>query len=503
MDDFEEEEELELAVAERGLTWSRLSRESAKAILLNAVTPLACLVETAVLGSIEDGYRLLSLYTIVTASTQFSSVVFNFLSDGVCAKVSSSVGKGDASLVRKHVRYSFLFATLGGVTCSILLMACFEVVMLAAGLTSDSDRRLAKPFYFVKALTVPLIQLSLATTGVLSGYGRLGLACCINLVRAALSIAGTCVALILMKGGLLELGLSGVLAYVAATVLGAACVLSQRPPGPAFAAFTLLGKSAEGGSGSALQSPLLANGSGQSDAVGPSESHFWDFVSDGAAMLVRSLALQATFFASALIAGRLPGSGEALAAHGVVLQLWMLTSYIADGFANVGTLVGGKYFGSWGAIDRARFAQMAERLCFMGILTGFVFCVAMLLFEDDIISIFTIASAGPSKDSPSQAKVRARLHEVWNLLCLMQPINSTVFVYDGIIYAAQRFVYVRNLMVSGLLLAFAPVLLFANFHGGLKTNRGLVWIWGAKSAMNAWRLVGLVTEIHCRVLAEQ
>jgi Na+-driven multidrug efflux pump len=223
------------------------------------------------------------------------------------------------------------------------------------------------------------------------------------------------------------------------------------------------------------------------------DSHFWAFFYDGANMLLRSISLQASFFIASILASRLPDSTEALAAHGIIVQCWMLTSYLVDGFANVGTMLGGKFFGSWTPLDKHRFHRMTERLIFCGGFIGAIFAITMLLLEEQIIHVFTL------KDSASRVTVISYLHKAWPVLCVMQPVNSLVFVYDGLIYAVQRFKYVRNLMVSGLLFAYAHVLAITYVLGYLETGNGLVCIWLAKSAMNLWRLGGLAVQIHLKL----
>ncbi len=49
---------------------------------------------------------------------------------------------------------------------------------------------------------------------------------------------------------------------------------------------------------------------------------------------------QATFFLALSVAGRL--GTAALAAHQVVAQLWLLTSYVVDGFAVAATVLGSR-----------------------------------------------------------------------------------------------------------------------------------------------------------------
>ena len=101
--------------------WGTLAVQSGKAITLNVANPLALLVQTAVLGAVD--YTDLSAYTLVSAATTLASVVFNFLTDGVTAKVSRSVGAKDWAGAALYAFYSYLFAlVLGGACCGVILL---------------------------------------------------------------------------------------------------------------------------------------------------------------------------------------------------------------------------------------------------------------------------------------------------------------------------------------------------------------------------------------------
>lgn len=52
------------------------------------------------------------------------------------------------------------------------------------------------------------------------------------------------------------------------------------------------------------------------------------------------ICVQATFFIALAVASRL--GTAALAAHQIVAQLWLLTSYVTDGFAVAGTVLGSR-----------------------------------------------------------------------------------------------------------------------------------------------------------------
>ena len=56
---------------------------------------------------------------------------------------------------------------------------------------------------------------------------------------------------------------------------------------------------------------------------------------------------------------------------------------------------------------------------------------------------------------------------------------------------------VARLMVAGLFVVFLPLLALFQAKGFFThRDKGLLCIWGAKAAMNAWRLVGLARAVH-------
>ena len=243
-----------------------------------------------------------------------------------------------------------------------------------------------------------------------------------------------------------------------------------------------------------------------------------DYAQASGNMVVRSLLLSASVWSLTLTAGRL-GSAT-LGAHQLVLQLWMLTSLVCDGFADAGTMLGSKMIG---AGHQGAFARLCRRLIAYGLCTGLACGLAMYFFQHDIVGLYfgvegeggggrnstgngshgSNGSNGSNSNNSTagaaaaaeRAEARAALNAVWPLLCSMQVLNAAVFVYDGLIYATHSFAYVRNLMLIGTLAIFAPSLA-CMFHYG----HTLLWLWVAKSLLNAWRCGAAVLLIHCRVL---
>jgi Na+-driven multidrug efflux pump len=107
------------------------------------------------------------------------------------------------------------------------------------------------------------------------------------------------------------------------------------------------------------------------------------------------------------------------------MQLWLITVYVVDGFANAGTIVGSDLAGR---MESSRGPQalfilfelrkMTRRLLLMGNGVGVLVAVIYFFGEERIISAFTYDEG-----------TKAQLRMVWPLLTLVQPLNATVSVF--------------------------------------------------------------------------
>jgi Na+-driven multidrug efflux pump len=255
-------------------------------------------------------------------------------------------------------------------------------------------------------------------------------------------------------------------------------------------------------------------------------------------MMIRSFCLTASLYAMAVCAGRVgPAS---LAAHQIILSLWSLSSYICDGFADVGTMLGAADVGA----DRS-IATLSRRLLLMGVATGALCALLMWLLEDQIaagmylpptylceargpilsclhevaatvqLSVVTsvcpspvhwlmlctyLCSARTAVAFTHETSVHEQLSIIWPILVLMQPSNAAVFVYDGLMLALQAWSYIRNLMLTATVLLFAPAL--ALCFGGVvfphTLKHTLLAVWVAKCFLNLGRCVGSAWRVSWR-----
>ena len=458
-----------------------LLRVSLSAAVMNAVVPLALAAQIALLGRRDTGMQ--ASFCLVVTTTQLGTSVFNFLVDGVTAKVGKSVGAARWTEAAGRVRAAFAAALVCGCVASGVLFA-LRTLLFRLYRAAPIVARHAKLYFTFRAAAVPAQCVASAATGCLGGYRRVHAATALSVARAAAEASAVAAAVLAADGTsglpddrrMLLVGVAHVACVALHATLGVALVLLLVPVG----AETTL--------------PVLSSEHALSSADDDG------FVLDGASMFVRSFLLQGTFFAAMIVASReLDAYG--LAAHNVVCQLWMLSSYLVDGLATAGTVLGARLAGEAAAAAAAgrdpktialpSLRSISSRLLLIGGVVGCAFGCALFALKGPIAAAFT-------RDPKVIAALAAP--EVWLKLCLAQPLNALVFVYDGLVYAFQDFAYVRELMEVGVGYAFLPSL--AWIAAGRRGGATLGAVWTCKVGLNAWRAVGLAARVHLWLLSD-
>jgi putative MATE family efflux protein len=189
----------------------------------------------------------------------------------------------------------------------------------------------------------------------------------------------------------------------------------------------------------------------------------------GAALVIRTLALQAVLIAATAIAAQ--QGDAAIAAHQVAFRIWSLLAFALDAIAIAGQAITGKYLGA-GDVDGARAAT--TRMIRWGVGCGAVFGVATLAARPLLPGLF--AAAPP---------VAHLLLVVLLVVAAGQPIAGVVFVLDGVLIGAGD----QNYLALAGLAATAVFAVAAAFVVG--SGAGLLGLWLAISAWLAARFITL------------
>ncbi|CAL5227558.1 g10550 [Coccomyxa viridis] len=477
-------------MASEDVSFQCILRVAAPALLLNVAAPLVVTIQTALLGH-YGGSASQAAFAAVGTTANATCLLFNFLVDGISAKVGHSAGAGKLDVLRQKVRLAILCALAAGAIAFVALAALQYPVSTFFALTTEV-REEASAYWWLRAALAPLTLLNMALSGILQGYKKVGISAALNTGQSILEICGSIIVLVLVKDSALKrltsLGLVSLAAAALSAIVGGTAVLMTSPK--------------ELGKPEGLRSPLLDTGAqptaglmeaehaglaqsaaaheAQADADPSDKDHMWDFIKDGLNMLIRSATLQATFFLALSVAGQL--GTASLAAHQVVAQLWLLPSYVVDAFAVAGTVLGSRLVAAIELPHSLRkFRLLTMRLLGMGLFVGIACGLGIWAAQDRIIHLFT-------SDAEAIAVLKNKL---WAILCLAQPINSGIFVYDGLLYATSSFAWARTVMLTGFVFTFAPVLAITEWQ-----VHALWSIWAAKGLMNVWRFAGALLRIH-------
>lgn len=136
-----------------------------------------------------------------------------------------------------------------------------------------------------------------------------------------------------------------------------------------------------------------------------------------------------------------------LAANTILLQMWMIVSYGIDGFAYAAESLIGKYRGA----RQQKRLKLAVKYCFMwGLGIGFAGSIIYGLFEQPILGLFT--------DQQEVIKMAASVF-VWTIAG--PAVSSFCYIWDGIFIGATETAPMRNSMLIATFLVFLPVYFLA------------------------------------------
>src|SRR6185437_9916979 len=189
----------------------------------------------------------------------------------------------------------------------------------------------------------------------------------------------------------------------------------------------------------------------------------------GAALVIRTLALQAVLIAATAIASR--ESNAAIAAHQVAFRLWNLLALALDAIAIAAQAITGKYLGA-GDVAGARAAT--KLMIRWGAGCGAAFCLLVLAARPWLPALF---SAAPP--------VTHLLLVVLLVVAIGQPVAGVVFVLDGVLIGAgdQNYLAVAGLLATAVFGLAAAI--------DVLSGAGLFGLWLAISAWIAARFVTL------------
>jgi putative MATE family efflux protein len=417
-----------------------IARLAGPALPVLAAEPLYLLVDTAVVGRLGA----VPLAGLAIAAVLFAQVTgqLNFLSYGTTARAARLHGAGRrAAAVGEGVQATWLALAVGLLVLGVGQLVAGPVARLLGD--GGAVAAAAESWLRVALFGAPLVLVTLAGNGWMRGVQDTARPLRYVLAGNALS-AVLCAPLVHGLGAFTGLGLVG----------SAAANLVGQTVG---AGLFLL----------ALHRERAVAPAGEPVSLRPVPALLRAQLSMGRDLLVRSLAFQACFLSAAAVAARF--GAATVAAHQVVLQLWFFMALVLDAVAIAGQVIVGRTLGA-GEADDAYDA--AVRMLGWSCAVGAAFAVVMLALTNLVPHVFT-----------SDERVIDRLHAIWPIFALMQPLNGLVFALDGILIGAGDTRFLKWSMLFASVAVFVPIALLA-----LELDWGIVGVWLGLLALIVARL---------------
>jgi len=382
------------------------------AIVTNITVPLLGLVDTAIVGHMGAATYI---GAVSVGSMIFNLVywVFGFLRMGTSGMTAQAYGRKDLAEAARLLGRSVLVALTVALAVVVLQWPLCEVMMWFIGPTADV-RPLAATYFRIVVWGAPASLGLFALTGWMIGMQNTRLPMVVSIVQNVVNIMASLV-LVYVLGMKVEGVAIGTVVAQYAGLLTAAGLLwrSYR---------TVLGKW------------RMENGEWR---IGRGGRLLWvtrglgPFFRVNRDIFLRTLFLVAVnlYFTSA---GARQGA-TILAVNTLLMQLYLLFSYIMDGFAFAGEALGGRY---WGAADKVMLRSVVRRLFGWGAAMTLLFTAVYVLGGMPFLRLLT--------DEPSV--VEASRSYVW-WAYLIPVAGVAAFVWDGI--------FIGTTLTRGMLLSSA------------------------------------------------
>ena len=380
------------------------------AIVTNITVPLLGLVDTAIVGHMGDATYI---GAIAVGSMVFNLVywVFGFLRMGTSGLTAQARGRHDLQEMRSMLVRSQTVALTIALLILLLQWPLRELMLWLIGPTDDV-RPLAITYYNIVVWGAPAMLGLYGLSGWFIGMQNTRLPMVISIMQNVVNIVAS---LLLVYG--LDMKVEGVaLGTIVAQYAGL------------LTALVMLGKYYRRWiTGTVLM--IQFSWKMVSRRTVPMISSMLPFLRVNSDIFLRTLCLVAVnlYFTSA---GARQGA-TILAVNALLLQLYLLFSYIMDGFAYAGEALGGRF---WGARDHKAFREVVGRLFVWGAGMTVLFTLLYVVGGMPFLRLLT----------NEETVVQAAREYVW-WAYLIPVAGVAAFVWDGIFIGITQ---TRGMLVS-------------------------------------------------------
>lgn len=409
------------------------------AIVTLIADPMMGLVDTAIVGRL--GARELGGLGLAVAILSAVSWIFNFLVFGTTSTVARAVGAGDRVAAGRRVSHATQVAVVIGIVTGVALWMMAPTLVRALGAVDDLIDP-ASRYLRIRSIGVPFVLLGFVGHGAFRGVSN-------TVTPLLVAVAANVVNAVLTYVFVFPLGW-GIAGAAWATVLAEAV---------SVVAFVVL----------LYQVKLPMRGHGR-----PNRRQLLALATVSRDLFLRTGGLLLGLLAVSAAAARV--DAVTAAAHQVLFQVFMLISFLMDGFAISGQALVGTVLG---AGDEQEARATGRALMRWGVGGGLAMALALLAGSSAVPRLLM--------DDPA---VLAAVGGAWWLVAIGQVIAGPVFALDGVLMGAEDFAFLRTWTIVAAVVGGVGAQLVVTAGGGL------LGIWLAVQALMLTRLISVLMRLR-------
>ena len=403
-----------------------------------AAEPLVALVDTAFVGHL--GEEPLAALGVVNGLLHLAFFVFIALAYASTPLIARAIGMGDRDRAAALAGQSILIAIVLVAIGLLVFETAAPQLVRVMGTASEVESS-AVSYLRIRGLGLPAVVVISVGHGVYRGLGDTRTPMFISI---GLSLINVILDPVLIFG--FGLGLAGA---------GYASVIAQTAGAAVFVYLFFTGRTG-----------LVIRW------IVPRWADMRELIRAGSALFIRTLALVTTFTVATASAARL-GVTE-VAAHQVAIQVWLFLALVVDSISIAGQNLVAAHLHSSRAVAR----RLSNRMLAWAFSWGAVMAVVFWILRDVLPGWFT--------SDPSVILMAASLMP---FVAITQPLNSLVFVLDGIMIGAADFAFLAVAMVGAAVLSCVLLVTAGSIHG---VWWAMVVLMLARLAPIFWRYVRVV-----------
>ena len=395
---------------------------------------------------------------IVGTILGFAFFVFGFLTDGFTSRVSRVYGSGKENdpVLGSWIKTAVLAGTGAGMLTLLAFGPTYKLWLSTLVSTSDPSYNLISVWYWTRLLGMTPNLIYNAIMGVLQGMQMPLYIVCNNIFLAVVDVVCNFLFLNVLNLGAMGSPLGINIAFAGSLIYAIIHLLN----GPVKNSFSLK-----------PWKQML-----------PMKENIL-LMKDGFSLLTRSFLVELSIYLVAM-GCQTYGKPNLIAYNTVLSELSKYSYFIPMGLGTAGNMLGGYLLGKK---DTVGFKRLATFIPAGGLSMGLGFFAILWLTGPTFWTSFFLNPLDPMYEA-----ILAAVTSLWWIILLIQPINSMLAVYEGLLYASQSFGYVRNTIVIGFFSVFLPLFASGSFGnaGSIKT------VILSKTCFDAFRALSYAYKVH-------